>query len=98
MVANFSRARLRLGIDPWSILGPEQLTGADGVGGGTSSRGRNREGGVESSRVTAVTQQLQVTVELVYLRSWDRMGQAEVKCLGGGSNLECRSLKLGIHC
>ena len=73
MVANGSGASLRLRLVPRDVLAPAQLEAA-----AAAAAGAEKKAGAAAAAA-------KVVLEFVYLKSWDRMGQAEVGCQGPGA-------------
>jgi len=68
MVSNTSGSTMRISLDPWGVLAPEQMSAAAEAAAGAKLKIKGPS----------------VMLEFVYLMSWDRMGQAEVSCQGKG--------------
>ena len=74
MVSNTSGSTMRISLDPWGVLAPEQLLQKQAVAATATAGYREGAGSTDNG--------LSVMLEFVYLKSWDRMGQAELQCQG----------------
>lgn len=76
MVSNTSGSTMRISLNPWGILAPEQLLQKQEAAAAAEAAEGYREG------AGSTDSGLSVMLEFVYLKSWDRMGQAKLECQG----------------